>query len=186
MKISKDTGRGENIAGLVLWVLFIILYYCAISGKTQFSASIDEIEEYRGSASKLGIFMPDRFPAEIDIVEYPDWPDALYLVVTKEEAARIQKEGLQLAGMKEGVREHQSPHSRSSGSGNNSPQRFVFTTARIFTSMSCTDYTIVDAGSVYRLMLIWAELDNPDHVKETIDNGVFTSSSCCRTASRTL
>ena len=100
-------------------------------GKTQFSASIDEIEEYRGSASKLGIFMPDRFPAEIDIVEYPDWPDALYLVVTKEEAARIQKEGLQLAGMKEGVREHQSPHSRSSGSGNNSPQRFVFTTARM-------------------------------------------------------
>ena len=46
-----------------------------------------------------------------------------------------------------------------------------------FTSMSCTDYTIVDAGSVYRLMLIWAELDNPDHVKETIDNGVFTSSN---------
>ena len=26
-------------------------------------------------------------------------------------------------------------------------------------------------------MLIWAELDNPDHVKETIDNGVFTSSN---------
>ena len=31
MKISKDTGRGENIAGLVVWILFIILYYCAIS-----------------------------------------------------------------------------------------------------------------------------------------------------------
>lgn len=31
MKISKDTGRGENIAGLVLWIIFIILYYCGIS-----------------------------------------------------------------------------------------------------------------------------------------------------------
>ena len=46
-----------------------------------------------------------------------------------------------------------------------------------FTSMSCTDYTIVDAGSVYRLMFIWAELDNPDHVKEIIDSGLITSSN---------
>ena len=45
-----------------------------------------------------------------------------------------------------------------------------------FTSMSCTDYTIVDAGSVYRLMLVFLELDNPDHVKECMDNGIFTGS----------
>ena len=45
-----------------------------------------------------------------------------------------------------------------------------------FSSMSCADYTIVDAGSVYRLMILFAELDNPDHVKECMDNGVFTGS----------
>ena len=42
-------------------------------------------------------------------------------------------------------------------------------------SMSCTDWTIVDAGSVFRLMVVFAQLDNPDHVKECMDNGVFTS-----------
>lgn len=31
VKIPKDTGRRENLAGLALWILFIILYYCAIS-----------------------------------------------------------------------------------------------------------------------------------------------------------
>lgn len=31
VKIPKDTGRRENLAGLVLWIIFIILYYCAIS-----------------------------------------------------------------------------------------------------------------------------------------------------------
>jgi hypothetical protein len=42
-------------------------------------------------------------------------------------------------------------------------------------SMSCSDWSIVDAGSVFRLMVVFAELDNPDHVKECMDNGVFTS-----------
>ena len=31
MKISKETGRRENLIGTVLWILFIILYYCALS-----------------------------------------------------------------------------------------------------------------------------------------------------------
>lgn len=31
MKLSKDTGRKENLAGLVVWILFIVIYYCAIS-----------------------------------------------------------------------------------------------------------------------------------------------------------
>ena len=42
-----------------------------------------------------------------------------------------------------------------------------------FNSMSCSDYTIVDAGSVFRLMILFTELDNPDHVKECMDNNVF-------------
>lgn len=45
-----------------------------------------------------------------------------------------------------------------------------------FNSMSCSDYTIVDAGSVFRLMILFTELDNPDHVKECMDNNVFTGS----------
>ena len=43
-------------------------------------------------------------------------------------------------------------------------------------SMSCADWTIVDAGSVFRLMMVFTELDNPDHVKECMDNGIFTGS----------
>ena len=31
MKIPYDTGRRENLIGLVLWGIFIIVYYCAIS-----------------------------------------------------------------------------------------------------------------------------------------------------------
>ena len=31
MKISKDTGRRENLIGLALGILFIVLYYCALS-----------------------------------------------------------------------------------------------------------------------------------------------------------
>jgi hypothetical protein len=31
MKLPKDTGRRENLIGMALWILFIILYYCAIS-----------------------------------------------------------------------------------------------------------------------------------------------------------
>ncbi len=46
-----------------------------------------------------------------------------------------------------------------------------------FTSMSCTDYRIVDAGGVYRLMLLVMDLDDPDNVKEAMDNGIFTSST---------
>ena len=100
-------------------------------GKTQFSASFDEIEEYRISASKLRMPMSNRFPAEVNIVEYPNWPDALYLVVTQEEAARIQQEGLYLVGMKEGVRDDRSHYSCGSDSGNSLPQRIVFTTERM-------------------------------------------------------
>lgn len=31
MRISKDTGRRENITGLVFWIMFIIVYYCLLS-----------------------------------------------------------------------------------------------------------------------------------------------------------
>ena len=43
-------------------------------------------------------------------------------------------------------------------------------------SMSCADWSIVDAGSVFRLMVVLTELDNPDHVKECMDKGFFTGS----------
>lgn len=31
MKISRDTGRKENLAAFTAWVVFIIIYFCAIS-----------------------------------------------------------------------------------------------------------------------------------------------------------
>lgn len=45
-----------------------------------------------------------------------------------------------------------------------------------FTSMSCSDYEILDCGSFYRLLLGFAELDNPDNVWECMNYGIFIAS----------
>lgn len=42
-------------------------------------------------------------------------------------------------------------------------------------SMSCSDWQIVDVGYSYRLMIALKELDNPDHVQECIEKGFFTA-----------
>ncbi|MBQ8052406.1 MAG: hypothetical protein IJ198_01170 [Lachnospiraceae bacterium] len=42
-------------------------------------------------------------------------------------------------------------------------------------SMSCSDWQIVDVGYSFRLMIVLKELDNPDHVQECIEKGFFTA-----------